>query len=195
MAASSSAVVHETGRNPRRRGMGTTLTAILLQHEEQQPVMRWISVGDSPLWRISSSGRIERLNADHSLAGQLEAELASGRLSRVEAADDPRRDQSNVLIHVLNGEPLDMGVADFRREPMPLAIGDTIVLATDGVETLEEVSIADYVIRAARKYGRPTASGLLDAVLDCGYPYQDNVSIAMIRISRARSFWGFFPHC
>ena len=53
---------------PELAGMGATLVAAQVRGDE----VRWISVGDSPLFLVSA-GRLERLNADHSMAPQIDA--------------------------------------------------------------------------------------------------------------------------
>src|SRR5271170_4113214 len=71
---------------PDLAGMGATLVAAQVRGDE----VRWISVGDSPLFLVSAGG-IERLNADHSMAPQIEAMVKRGLLTEEEAAVHPAR--------------------------------------------------------------------------------------------------------
>ncbi len=66
--------------------MGATLVAAQLRGDE----VRWISVGDSPFYLVDA-GRIERLNADHSMAPQIDALVARGMLTAEEAEHHPGR--------------------------------------------------------------------------------------------------------
>ena len=65
-------------------GMGATLVAVHLRGDE----VRWISVGDSPFYLVEA-GKIVRLNADHSMAPQIDALVARGMLSAEEAEHHP----------------------------------------------------------------------------------------------------------
>ncbi|HTE80414.1 MAG TPA: protein phosphatase 2C domain-containing protein, partial [Reyranella sp.] len=56
--------------------MGATFVAVTAKDDE----MHWVSVGDSPLYLVAD-GKIERLNADHSMAPQIDAMVARGLLT------------------------------------------------------------------------------------------------------------------
>ena len=43
--------------------------------------VRWISVGDSPFYLVTA-GKLERLNADHSMAPQIDAMVERGMITR-----------------------------------------------------------------------------------------------------------------
>jgi serine/threonine protein phosphatase PrpC len=137
--------------------MGSTLVAVVVSAAE----VRWISVGDSPLFLLSN-GRLERLNADHSMVPQIEALVARGIITAEEAAQHPGR---HTLREAVMGNPLTL-IDEGRRA---LAPGDQLLVCSDGVLTLEEADIA-------REAGKPV-QGLIDAVLAEGAPRQDNVTI------------------
>ena len=69
---------------PELAGMGATLVAAQVRGDE----VRWISVGDSPFFLVSA-GKLERLNADHSMAPQIDALVARGMLTAEEAEHHP----------------------------------------------------------------------------------------------------------
>ena len=81
-------------------GMGATLVAAQVRGDE----VRWISVGDSPFFLVSS-GRIERLNADHSMAPQIDALVKRGMLTEDEAEHHPGR---HTLREAVMGQPLSL---------------------------------------------------------------------------------------
>jgi len=123
--------------------------------------VRWISVGDSPLFLVSN-GRIERLNADHSMVPQIEALVARGIISAEEAAQHPGR---HTLREAVMGHPLTL-IDEGQRALEP---GDRLLICSDGVLTLEESDIV-------REANRPVRD-LVAAVLAVGEPRQDNVTI------------------
>src|SRR5262245_38136518 len=55
----NSAVGRQAAAKPGLAGMGATLVAVQVRGDE----VRWISVGDSPLFLVSA-GKLDRLNAD-----------------------------------------------------------------------------------------------------------------------------------
>jgi serine/threonine protein phosphatase PrpC len=139
------------------RGMGSTLVAALVKGDE----LRWISVGDSPFYLVANA-TLERLNADHSFAPQIDAMVERGMITAEEAASHPGR---HTLREAVMGEPLQM-IDEGRRE---LSTGAILLLCSDGVESLAHPKIAVAGAQSARR--------LLDAVLAVGKPHQDNVTI------------------
>jgi serine/threonine protein phosphatase PrpC len=79
-------------------GMGSTLVAAIVGGDE----VRWISVGDSPFYMVSA-GKLERLNADHSMAPQIDALVARGVITAEEGAEHPGR---HTLREAVMGQPL-----------------------------------------------------------------------------------------
>ena len=156
-------------------GMGTTLVVAHVAGRR----LRWLSVGDSPMWlarRTSNTGsstppRLERLNQNHSMKPILRQLVESGDLTEDEAANDSRRHE---LRSAVVGD--EIRLMDFREDPVELAAGDVLVLATDGLETLAEDEIAHLV---AADSGSPAtiAERLLLAVRDRAKPSQDNTTV------------------
>lgn len=144
-------------RDPKLESMGSTLVGVVVNAAE----VRWISVGDSPLFLVSN-GRVERLNADHSMVPQIEALVARGIITAEEAAQHPGR---HTLREAVMGHPLTL-IDEGRRA---LAPGDRLLVCSDGVLNLEEADI----VREANK----PVQRLVDAVLALGMPRQDNVTI------------------
>lgn len=103
---------------------GTTLVAAFIG----QGVIRWVSVGDSPLllWR---GGRLLRLNADHSLRAVLMEYVSAGTMSHSDAMRGGHQ-----LRSALTGAG--MALVDAPATPKPLLPGDRIIVATDGVDDL-----------------------------------------------------------
>ncbi len=157
---------------PHLAGMGTTLIGAILEG----CVLRWISVGDSPMW-LFRDGTLRRLNADHSVAGRLAEQVAAGDLTVEEAANTPGQSQ---LLEAVMGE--DIKMVDVPTKPEPLLPGDILLLASDGVESCTQEEIAGVL-----SHGDDcTALGLVDRVLDAvealERPHQDNATLIVVRI-------------
>ncbi len=180
LQAASEAVKAAAAADPASADMGTTLVAGVIERDGDATLVRWVSVGDSPLWRVSAKGQIERLNVDQSLAGELEADVKAGRVSAKEAETDPRRNQSNVLTLALSATLFDSARADRRLDPLRLEAGDMLVFASDGVESLPEKKIAEAILRK-RSAGAPVAAkALVKTVLGRRVKRQDNIMVVLV---------------
>jgi protein phosphatase len=155
--AANSAVGEAARRDPALDNMGTTLVAAVVRGDE----VRWISVGDSPFY-LATRGRLERLNADHSMVPQIEALAERGIITPEEAARHPGR---HTLREAVMGNPLTL-IDEGRRGLGP---GDRLLVCSDGIETLESAEIA-------RQAPKPVQA-LIDAVLAAGALGQDNVTV------------------
>ena len=137
--------------------MGATFVAVIVNGDE----MRWVSVGDSPLYLVAD-GRIERLNADHSMAPQIDAMVARG-LHHRPAGGEPSRPP-----HAARGGDGPSPDPDRRRQPR-LRPGARLLLCSDGVQSLDDAGIAAQAAGPVR--------ALIEAVLAVGAPHQDNVTV------------------
>lgn len=138
--------------------MGATLVVAIVSPDG----LRWLSVGDSPMW-LSRGGVLTKLNEDHSLR-ESEAAAAAGK--------------GNMLLSVVNGEQ--PPYVDLRDQPFPLRPGDRIVVASDGVLTLDEAEIAP-VVSGAQSPAWAVA-GLLEAVEAAGKRHQDNCTLVVAEV-------------
>jgi protein phosphatase len=167
----NAAIAGKAAESPDLRGMGCTLIGADFVGER----LDWVSVGDSPLYLVRD-GAITRLNADHSLAPEIDRLAAMGVLTPDEAKADPRR---HVLRSALTGAEIDM--IDWSREPLPLEAGDVVILASDGLHTVPEEEIAR--MAAAAETPDAIAEALLAAVAADDDPYQDNTTVVVVRVS------------
>lgn len=152
-------------------GMGTTLLAVLLRDSS----VRWMSVGDSPLYLVRE-GAARRLNRIHSKATDLADKVLAGEISEAEAREDPER---HVLMSALIGTTI-YEVDD--PEPVSLTAGDVLVAATDGINSLTDEEIAEVVSAHAGNCAAAVADALLDAVCAMKLPKQDNTTVVVIRM-------------
>jgi protein phosphatase len=111
-----------------RSGMGTTLTAALLEGEE----ISLAHVGDSRAYRFRDS-ELRLLTSDHSLVEELRRQ---GRLTDEQAEDHPQR---SIITRALGPEPdVEVDTMTYRARP-----GDIYLLCSDGLTTmLKEPAIA-----------------------------------------------------
>jgi serine/threonine protein phosphatase PrpC len=161
-------------KNADLEGMGSTLVATLFSPAG----LSWISVGDSLLFRVRGK-TLHRLNEDHSMAPVLDEAVKKGTLTRELAAS--HRDR-NALRAAVTGGSIDLvDIADYSE---PLHTGDVIILASDGLLTLENEEIIR-VVSAQKAAGSQAIVGkLLEAVREKKRRRQDNTTIAAIVIDR-----------
>lgn len=164
--------------NSHYEGMGTTVLAVLVVGRQ----IFWLSVGDSPLWLIRE-GVITRLNEDHSMLPVLNKMAQMGELSQQDVAQDPNR---HVLRSVVNGKLVKL--TDCQVEPVSLRPGDTLILASDGLQTLEESTISKIASSHLSALNcQPLVEGLLRHVEQCEVASQDNTSVIAATVYRPQS--------
>lgn len=139
----------------------------------------WLSVGDSPLY-LMRDGVLTRINADHSMAPEIDLLVENGIMTPEVGRTHPQR---NCLTSAVTGQDIpkidcpDMGV--------PLAPGDMVLLASDGLNVLPDEAIEALIARARRKGCQEVASCLMQAVAALEVPDQDNVSLVVIEVKDA----------
>jgi protein phosphatase len=115
------AVLERASGEPRLSGMGTTLTAVVVQPER----IHLAHVGDSRAYMLRD-GTLRQLTEDHSLVQRM---VNEGKLTPEEAEVHPHR---SVLTRALGVEP-DLQVDQETIEVRP---GDRILLCSDGLTTM-----------------------------------------------------------
>lgn len=143
---------------PRLRGMGTTLTAVLGAGSR----LALIHVGDSRAYLLRE-GKLERITRDHTLVQSL---IDAGRLTEHEATTHPQR---NVLTRVLDGtHPTEADLSI--REVRP---GDRILLCSDGLSGVVSWDTLGAVL-LANENPEDAVDELVDLALRGGGP--DNIT-------------------
>jgi protein phosphatase len=162
------AIFERAREDPSLRGMGTTLTAVALVHEEDDDVLAVVNVGDSRAYRMRD-GELERITDDHSLVEEM---VRSGRLSPDEAAVHPQR---HIVTRALGVYP-DVEVDCFGITPFT---GDRYLLASDGL--MDEVEDPD-IASILRRHADPddAARELVD--LAKGHGGRDNVTVVIVDV-------------
>lgn len=176
LEAANGALAQKTFEQPMYQGMGTTLVAAYFAPHELGSGLSWVSVGDSLLylWRRNE---LARLNEDHSLAPELDKMAADGVMSEQEAHADPRR---HFLRSALTGNDIEM--IDVTPRPLPLAEGDVVIVASDGLHTLDDEELTRVVAQFKPDGVERIAQGLIDAVMARRLPHQDNTTVIVTAV-------------
>lgn len=156
-------------KNPEWDGMGCTLLGVSISRTGLQ----WISVGDSPLW-LYADGKLERLNADHSMAPVIANLVEAGHLTEEEAARDKRK---SALRSAVMGEEIEL--VDLKEEPLEIDPRARILLASDGVETLGDDEIAAILEEHSGSEAGETVAALIGGVEARAKPGQDNTTVLL----------------
>ena len=151
------------------KGMGCTLVAILLEDN----LLRWVSVGDSHLY-ICRDNQLRKLNADHSYGGFLDRMAAEGNPVDPEAGFS-----RNMLMSALTGDEIaDIDCPDTAIE---LRVGDRLVVASDGLDTLSNGKVLSFV--EEQENAKACVDSLLAAVDEANMPRQDNTTIVVVNVA------------
>jgi len=181
--AANSALADKIAQEPSLKGMGCTMIAALKIEDR----LSWVSVGDSVMFLLRG-GQLSRLNADHSVYGELMDMVRAGTLTQAEADRHPKR---NALRSAVTGKSISL--VDL--EGIDLRSGDLVVIATDGLETIPDAKIAEILKKEERPDVRAVCSDLLNAVEGVGTTNQDNTTVVVYshascgRTSSAKSQW------
>jgi len=152
--------------DPDKSGMGTTLTAAMLDDGRLDVV----HVGDSRayLWR---DGTLRQVTDDHSVVAEL---VRRGSITREEAESHPHR---NVITRALGAEEgVDADVVH-----VDLEDGDVVLLCSDGLSSyVPEAAIAEVLAQAEQLDA--AARGLVNLANGAGGA--DNVTVVLARVAR-----------
>ncbi len=162
-----------------KEGVGTTLVAAVLS----DGYLYFLSVGDSAIYHVRGGG-IHLVNRPHVFANLLDQAAERGQISRSEAAEHPERESLTSFIGIH-----DLHEIDRNTEPWPVAAGETILLASDGLfKTLEPAEILECLS------GHPQSwpQALVARTLDRKRTGQDNVSVVSITLD-SESLGEFAP--
>ncbi len=160
-------------QNPQLKGMGCTLIAVYLNKSG----MYWISVGDSLIY-LFRDGKLNQLNQDHSMAPLIEESYKAGKLSKQEADNYPNK---NALRSALMGDEIPL--IDAPDRPIQLYQNDVVIIASDGILSLNNNEIRDIVEKSLGDSAELTTNNLIKAVKLKNRKNQDNTTIQVIKAS------------
>lgn len=160
-------VVAKAEEEPTYQGMGTTLTAAVIEDDR----LHLAHVGDSRAYLLRGPQPLIQLTTDHTVVEQL---VQDGRLSREQVADHPQR---AVITRAIGIED------DVEADSFPglaLHSGDQVLLCSDGLTgPVSDEEIAE--ILRAHEDGDSACQALVDAAKAAGGP--DNITVLLIRVS------------
>jgi PPM family protein phosphatase len=171
LTAANEAIAGKIAADPVLSGMGSTVVGVAFTGNG----VEWVSVGDSPLL-LFRRGEVALLNEDHSLAPELDRLAEAGQITREQARHDPRR---HMLRSAVTGEELDL--IDQSAKPLVLEDGDYVVLASDGLHTLETSEIERLISAYADDGADAVAGALIRSVEAMRDPHQDNATVVAVR--------------
>lgn len=171
LEAANGAIAEKVEDDPLLSGMGSTLVGVVFS----EAGVEWVSVGDSPLL-LYRRGEIALLNEDHSLAPELDQLAAAGVMTEEDARRDPRR---HMLRSAVTGEELDL--VDLSSHPLVIEPGDYVILASDGLHTLEHGEIERIIAAYATDGPEAVSRALIRGVEAMRDPHQDNTTVVAVR--------------
>jgi serine/threonine protein phosphatase PrpC len=181
LTAGNDAIADAIRQNESLRDMGTTLLACAVSGDD----VAWISVGDSLLFHVRKSA-VTVLNDDHSMVPVLEQLVKDGQISEEDALADPRR---NALRSAVMGD--DIPLVDLQEETAALKPGDVLILASDGLLSLDGSEVGRLTSQSRSDGAKAIADALLNAVDSLDLPHQDNTTV-VVYVHRPDEAKGFF---
>ena len=162
VVAANLEVIKAPGKGIGREGMGTTLTAAVLEGER----LVIAQVGDSRAYLLHQ-GRLQQLTRDHSLMADM---IEAGQLTEAEARVHPNR---SVITRAIGSDPhMQPDIYELNVET-----GDRILLCSDGICTMiEDPQIAR--IMGSSETAQECADNLVAAALDAG-GYDNATAVVM----------------
>jgi serine/threonine protein phosphatase PrpC len=157
--------IHALSReHEERQGMGTTLTAAMLEDAS----ITIAHVGDSRAY-LFREGQLQRLTQDHSLVAEL---VRRGKLTEEQAEEHPQR---SIITRALGIEP----AVEVDTWSYSARHGDVLLLCSDGLTSmLTEEQIVDVLSR--RETLQEAARALIRTANEAGG--RDNISVILTRL-------------
>src|SRR4051812_38083738 len=168
IAKTANARIHRLAESDSTRsGMGTTLTAALVEGDE----VGLAHVGDSRAY-LFRGGELKLLTSDHSLVEELRRQ---GRLTDEQAEDHPQR---SIITRALGPErDVEVDTMTYRARP-----GDIYLLCSDGLTTMVKEDRIAEILREARTLDDAAIKLIADAN-DAGG--RDNITVVAFRVDDA----------
>lgn len=160
-------ILRHARENPERQGMGTTLTALHLDHESG----RWVvgHVGDSRAYRFSGKGLAQLTRDDTWVQAQVEKGSISAEAARLHP-------MGHVLAQAMGVDP----ELDIEVRSGTASAGETYLLCSDGLTAvLPDERIQAILSRGEEEDLSDLARALVDRANEAGGP--DNVTVGLVR--------------
>lgn len=148
-----------------RQGMGTTLTAAVLEKER----LAIAQVGDSRAYLLHQ-GHMQQLTRDHSLMADM---IEAGELTSEEARVHPQR---SVITRALGSDP-DMQPDLYE---LNVSAGDRLLLCSDGLSSMLEDHEIEHILLRTRDPQRCASVLVNEAIAAGGH---DNITVIVVDIA------------
>ncbi len=160
--------IFDVSRSERERaGMGTTLTAALLEGSD----LAIAHVGDSRAY-LFRDGALKRLTQDHSLVDEL---VRRGKLTEEQAAEHPQR---SIITRALGPEP----EVEVDTWTYPVRAGDVLLLCSDGLTSMVPEDRLQGLLSSSPGL-KAAAQALIDEANAAGG--RDNITVVLFRLEEA----------
>src|SRR3954447_3928445 len=182
--------IHELARaDPSRAGMGTTLTAAIVDAVGEEVAIG--HVGDSRAYRLRG-GKLEQLTRDHSLVEEMRRK---GQITDAQAEDHPQR---SIITRALGPEP----DVEPDLQTVSATAGDVFLICSDGLTTMlgeEQIAkllagatsmsaaVRALVDEANRAGGRDNITALAFRLEDAAAPQQSHEDATLIGSTAAEA--------
>ena len=182
--------IHELARaDPSRAGMGTTLTAAIVDAVGEEVAIG--HVGDSRAYRLRG-GKLEQLTRDHSLVEEMRRK---GQITDAQAEDHPQR---SIITRALGPEP----EVEPDVQTVSAVAGDVFLICSDGLTTMlgeEQIgkllagassmsaAVRALVDEANRAGGRDNITALAFRLEDAAAPQQSHEDATLIGSTAAEA--------
>jgi serine/threonine protein phosphatase PrpC len=166
IAKTANARIHRLAESDSSRsGMGTTLTAALVEGEE----VGFAHVGDSRAY-LFRDGQLKLLTSDHSLVEELRRQ---GRLTDEQAEDHPQR---SIITRALGPErDVEVDTMTYRARP-----GDVYLLCSDGLTTMVKEDRIGAILAGAETLD-DAVDRLVEEANEAGG--RDNITVVAFRVA------------
>jgi serine/threonine protein phosphatase PrpC/uncharacterized membrane protein YgcG len=170
IAKTANARIHRLSEaDTSRSGMGTTLTAALVEGDE----VGFAHVGDSRAY-LFRDGVLKLLTSDHSLVEELRRQ---GRLTDEQAEDHPQR---SIITRALGPErDVEVDTMTYRARP-----GDVYLLCSDGLTTMVKEDRIAEILSEAGTLDEAASKLVADANAAGG---RDNITVVAFRVEDAEA--------
>ncbi len=168
IARTANARIHRLAQaDSSRSGMGTTLTAALVEDDE----VSFAHVGDSRAY-LFRDGELKLLTSDHSLVEELRRQ---GRLTDEQAVDHPQR---SIITRALGPErEVEVDTMTYRARP-----GDVYLLCSDGLTTMVREDRIAAALANTESLDEAVSSLVREANEAGG---RDNITVVAFRVEEA----------
>lgn len=154
--------------NPESEGMGTTLTALVIDADQ----IHVAHIGDSRAYQLRGDDFVQ-ITSDDSYVQHL---IDEGAITKEEAIDHPYR---SVVTRVLQSKP-----ATTHFDDRPAQIGDRYLVCSDGLTDVVREETIEEILRDHEE-PKPAAKRLVELALKAGGP--DNVTVIVADITERTS--------